>query len=40
MLVRIIEMSIGQEDEEDEKAVIGFWSAFSWLVGKIGRAHV
>lgn len=22
------------EDEEDEeKAVIGFWSAFSWLVG-------
>ncbi|GLT81711.1 hypothetical protein SLE2022_001460 [Rubroshorea leprosula] len=22
-----------EEDEEDEKAVIGFWSAFSWLVG-------
>ncbi|WJX63563.1 Vacuolar cation/proton exchanger 3 [Trifolium repens] len=21
------------EDEDDEKAVIGFWSAFSWLVG-------
>ncbi|XP_022756625.1 vacuolar cation/proton exchanger 3-like [Durio zibethinus] len=22
-----------EEDEEEEKAVIGFWSAFSWLVG-------
>lgn len=21
------------DDEDDEKAVIGFWSAFSWLVG-------
>jgi len=20
-------------DEEEEKAVIGFWSAFTWLVG-------
>lgn len=22
-----------QDDEEDEKAVIGFWGAFTWLVG-------
>lgn len=29
-------LRFGQEDgeeEEEEKAVIGFWSAFSWLVG-------
>ena len=23
----------GEEEEEEEKAVIGFWSAFTWLVG-------
>lgn len=22
-----------QEDEDEEKPVIGFWSAFTWLVG-------
>lgn len=22
-----------QDEEEEEKAVIGFWSAFTWLVG-------
>ena len=26
-------MIVQQEDEDEEKAVMGFWSAFSWLVG-------
>ncbi|CAB4282279.1 unnamed protein product [Prunus armeniaca] len=30
---QFFESQEGDEDEEEEKPVIGFWSAFSWLVG-------
>lgn len=33
MIDTLVLMLSIQEDEEEEKAVIGFWSAFSWLVG-------
>ena len=33
MIIMHRTLSQGDENEDEEKAVIGFWSAFSWLVG-------